>query len=68
MILVQMRGALNSVELDMTQTDFLGECNLAAVQGKEFVLGTKADGHMVGINVRNILIFEDSDSVADILG
>lgn len=67
MIVVNMQGALSPTLLDMTEGEFLADCNMAALQGKEFVLGRKADGHIVGINVRNILTFEEAES-ADLLG
>lgn len=66
MIFIQMRGKLERVVVDMNDQEFLSECNIAALQGKEFVLARKPGGEMVGINVRNILTFEESDD-ADLL-
>lgn len=63
-----MQGRLEHVELDMDEVDLLSEFNLAAAQGKEFVLLRKPDGNMMGLHLRNILTFEEVDQDAELLG
>jgi hypothetical protein len=62
-----MRGMIEPVTIDLDDVTFLAEANVAAAKGQEFLLMRNPEGGMTGINVRNILTFEDVGEDADIL-
>lgn len=61
MIAIEMRGRLSPVNTAWDMADTLNAFNLAAAQGKQFVLLEKDGGGGVALNVTNILTIEEID-------
>lgn len=60
-IIIEMRGRLEPIEVNMTMKEALIEFNVAAVKGNMFSVLTKPDGKDVGIYIPNMLTFEETD-------
>jgi hypothetical protein len=60
-ISIKMQGDFDRILIDASEREFLAEANGAAMQGQAFILMRNTQGRMQGVNVRNILTFEEVD-------
>lgn len=64
-VTVQLRGALDTVELDQEFTDMVTDLNVAAASGKMLMISRTMSGDKIALAIPNILsITEDEDALS----
>jgi hypothetical protein len=61
-VIVTMKGALESVELDEGFQETMNTLNMTAIQGKTFVASRTKQGEYILLNIENILTVRENDS------
>lgn len=66
-IFIKLRDELEAFPLKGSLSDFAGDLNIAAAQGKQFVVQAKPNGHPRMIAVHNVSWADEADEDEDAL-